>query len=184
MAPPRAKTPRRAWDIAFYVLLAGAVGLVFFFTSAGDKPHSLGGIAVFSVLSESMQSVYPKGSLIVVHQVDPNDLVVGNDVTYIREDGETVTHRIVDITEDIDGKGNRGFTTQGVQNSTPDPEPIYAPNVIGEVVFHVPFLGHVVQLMRAHLLIFIALCVGLFAFVELLRVALAPATPKPRRALA
>jgi signal peptidase len=185
MASPGAKPRRRrAWDFAFYAILAAAVGLVVFFTSAGDQPRSLGGVAVFSVLSESMESVYPKGSLILVHHVDPATLKVGNDVTYIREDGETVTHRIVGITEDIDGEGQRGFTTQGVENTSPDANPVYAPNVIGKVVFHVPLLGHIVQLMRAHLVIFLALCVGVFALAELLRTALVPAAPKPRRALA
>ncbi|MDR1806410.1 MAG: signal peptidase I [Propionibacteriaceae bacterium] len=182
--PTSLKPRRRARDYVFYTLLGLTAGLVLFYTSAGEKPRSLGGLAVFSVLSQSMQSVYPQGSLILVHHVDPATLKVGNDVTYIREDGETVTHRITAITEDIDGKGNRGFTTQGVENPSPDAKPVYAPNVIGKVVFYCPYLGHVVQLMRAHLILFIALCVGALALAELLRVALAPARPAPRRAIA
>ena len=117
--------------------------IVFFFTLAcvmfvifvGNGGF---GYSWFRVTSGSMQREIPEGSLIITKRMDPRRLLVNDTVTYLREDGSTVTHNIVDI---IIVDGNLKFQTKGSENMMPDTELVDSKDVIGLVVFHMAGLG-------------------------------------------
>ena len=94
------------------------------------------GLTPYTVLSGSMEPAYHVGSVIYVVKVDPEELAVGDPVTFLLE-GTTVTHRIIEK-----GTNEKGlyFVTQGDANNTSDP-PIYPSNIIGKPVFSIPHLG-------------------------------------------
>lgn len=170
-----APAPKRKWgfwrDLAFYVALAALVLGVFLFRAAGGgAPVTFAGFSAMRVLTGSMQDVIPQGSLIITRSVDPATLEIGDDITYMAGEETTVTHRIVDITENFNGSGQRGFTTQGVMNDRPDEQKVPAANVVGKVIFHNLFLGEALAFVQANwtwLAVLLALCV---AFIECLRV--------------
>jgi signal peptidase len=140
-------------------------GIVQSKASGGGQP-GIFGYSTFTVLTSSMQDTLPRGSLLVDKHVDPQSLVVGDDITYVIEGGATITHRIIEINENADGYGNRSFTTKGTMNNDPDVKPVYAPNVAGKVIFHVPYVGTAVQMMRANIAVTVVMAVLFFALIE------------------
>ena len=170
--PKKKKRPVSFGDIAFYLVLIAVVVAVFFF--AGDKsgPKSFAGYSAFTVLSGSMESEIPKGSLVITKQVDPSQLQIGDDITYLSNPTTTITHRIVGIMENYADTGERAFTTQGVMNSTPDKQPVAAVNVVGKVIYHSLTLGKAASFLKEHWLLLLVLTVLLFSLIHALKVAL------------
>lgn len=131
-------------SILFYSMLILLVLVAFFIRSnSNGKPNSIAGFSAFTVLTGSMESEIPKGSLIITQSVDPNTLKIGDDITYMSGPTSTITHRIIGITENYLDTGQRGFETQGVMNAEPDKEIVASVNVVGKVIFHNKVLGDI-----------------------------------------
>ena len=137
-------------ELLLYVILAAAILAAF---SYGAKPgtHNFLGFSYANVLTRSMQSEIPQGSLVLVRHVDPGEIKVGDDITYLREDNSTVTHKVMTIYENYNLSGQRGFVTKGVDNPDPDPDVVYADNVLGVVMFHVANVGTILSDIAEHI---------------------------------
>ena len=129
-----------ASDVIFYVAMLILVLTAFTVMQNGKLPFS-SNYRFYSVLTSSMESVYPKGSLIIVAKTDPDRLVIGNDITFHTGATDTITHRIVDVIEDYNGSGQRAFQTKGVNNQSADESRVQVNDVVGKVIFFVPGLG-------------------------------------------
>jgi signal peptidase I, archaeal type len=103
----------------------------------------LGDYQMHNVLTSSMESVYPQGTLIVTKPVNPKELVVGNDITFYRDATTTVIHRITTVHENFNNSGQLAFTTKGVNNQREDSDILLSDNVIGKVVFFIPHIGNI-----------------------------------------
>ncbi|GAA4099459.1 signal peptidase I [Nocardioides kongjuensis] len=118
------------------------IGVVVVLAAAVVVPR-LAGATPYTVLTGSMRPDRPPGTLVVVRPVDPDDLAVGDVVTYQLESGEAtvVTHRIVAIGNQLDG--DLVLTTQGDANDVPDREPVKPVQVRGRLWYSIPYLGYV-----------------------------------------
>ena len=97
------------------------------------------GYQVFTIISGSMEPKYNVGDLIYVKKVDPQNIKVGDDITFIlNEDLVVATHRVVRI--DVE---NQHFYTKGLANEIEDSEPVHFNNVIGVPKFSIAKLGYV-----------------------------------------
>ena len=99
------------------------------------------GLTPYSVLSGSMESVYPTGSLIYVKDVDPAKLEVGDVITFQLAGGTVATHRIIELVPDETDPDTFRFRTKGDENEVVDGARVEYGNVIGQPVFCVPLLG-------------------------------------------
>lgn len=132
--------------IAFYSFLVLMIlGAVLVRSSSDGSPRSLAGFSAMLVLSGSMQSEIPKGSLVINRSVEPETLQVGDDITYLANSTTTVTHRIVDIIGSYEDTGERAFQTQGIENPEPDEALVPAGNVVGKVIWHSHVLGSIAE---------------------------------------
>lgn len=131
-------------------------------------PRNIGGYAPLTVLTKSMNSVYPKDSFLLTKVVKPNQLKIGDDITFLKENNSTVTHRIVGIEENYQGTGQRGFETKGVDNPTPDEDIVLADNVIGQVIYSNLIIGRVMLIVRKNLLVTAILMVLSIFFIDAL----------------
>ena len=95
----------------------------------------------FTVLTGSMQNEIPKGSLILVDKTELQELATGDNITFMRDRRNAVTHKIVEIFDDYLESGSRGFQTKGTNNTNPDREIVIEENIIGKVVFVIPRVG-------------------------------------------
>jgi len=103
-------------------------------------PKVAGGIPL-TIRSGSMEPNLPVGSLAVVVPVEPDDVRIGQVVTYLPhpDDPTAITHRVTAITHRSDG--GLTFTFQGDANSAPD-RPVQDYQVRAKVLYAVPWLGH------------------------------------------
>jgi len=100
------------------------------------------GAVALTVLTPSMEPIYPPGTLVVVQKVSPEDIRIGDDITYQIESGkpDLITHRVTAISRTTSGE--LSFTTQGINNGTADP-PVQAVQVQGRVWYSLPWIGWV-----------------------------------------
>lgn len=153
-AVPIKKKENRIESFVFYAIIAFTLIIFSSVLTGADKngtPRNIGGYAPMTVLTKSMQSVYPKDSFLLVKVTDPKSLQVGDDITFMKENHSTITHRIISIEENYQGTGQRGFETKGVENPKADEEIVRADNVIGKVTYSSHTIGKALVLVRKNL---------------------------------
>ena len=160
---PKNKKGSIILDVLFYGTLVVLIILTFRFSRDESKHLEIGGYRLFEVLTSSMKSVYPKGCILLVKEVPPAELVIGDDITFLREDNNIITHRIIEVREDYEGTGQRGFVTKGVNNSTADRDIVLGHNVIGKVIQSIPNLGTVIGWISENIAIVVAFFLALIA---------------------
>jgi signal peptidase len=166
-----AARPRKgaaARNALFYLALAALVLLALFYSGNDSSAKRFGPFAYNTVVSGSMRSVYPKGSLITSWAVKPGEplragLENGSDIVFVTAGERVVVHRVIEIVEDYEDSGQRGFRTQGVDNPSPDNWVIFEANIIGRVTWHVPYVGTAMAFVAQYVLwiigLFAAICV-------------------------
>lgn len=98
------------------------------------------GVNEFNVLTGSMTPTYPVGTLVFVQPKDPNSIRPGEVVSVImNEDLDIITHRVVANNYD-----DKTITTKGDANNSEDSPSLYE-NIVGVVVFSVPYVGGAVD---------------------------------------
>lgn len=104
------------------------------------------GFDTYIVLSGSMEPAYKTGSLIYTRDAEPEDVEVGDVITFQLADGQTrVTHRVVEI----QGEGSSlQFITKGDNNDDIDASPVPANMLMGEVKFGIPKLGYIANYIQ------------------------------------
>lgn len=126
-------TIKRIWDAvtSFLVLVMVVLAVLLW-------GFRLFGFNAFVVLSGSMEPDYPVGSVVYVQNTSPSSLEVGDVITFCLTNSTQGTHRIIDI---VSENGTLSFRTQGDANQEADSQLVLESDVIGEVVFCIPYLG-------------------------------------------
>lgn len=112
-----------------------------------NNHKSLLGYRLFRVETGSMIPKYNINDVLLVKDVDHEDIVVGDDVTYMGNKtpykGMIITHQVIEKRSDGD---KINFTTKGIANSSADPE-ITEDQVIGKVLMEVGILSIVTNML-------------------------------------
>ena len=84
---------------------------------------SVAGYRIFTVVTESMVPKYVVGDVLLVKEINPEQIKVEDDVTYMGKVGsfadKIVTHQVINIESGEDGKLK--FHTKGIANDEEDP---------------------------------------------------------------
>ena len=84
---------------------------------------SVAGYRIFTVVTESMVPKYVVGDVLLVKEINPEQIKVEDDVTYMGKIGafadKIVTHQVINIENGEDGKLK--FHTKGIANDEEDP---------------------------------------------------------------
>jgi signal peptidase len=122
--------------ILIVVALIIIVFLVFY------RPTSLWGDTRYEpVYTGSMEPAIPVGSVVVIKPVDPETLKIGDIICFTLTEPTSITHRIANVTDE-------GFITKGDANEDPDQWTVRKENVIGKVIFTIPFIGYLGYFVR------------------------------------
>ncbi len=115
------------------------------------------GYKVFGILTGSMEPEYPAGCAVFVKNIQFEDIKVGDSITYhMGTDTEyTATHRVVEIDSE-----NQKIITKGDANRSEDITPVSYEQVVGKVVFYLPFIGTISVFLHSQAGFFI--CVFIF----------------------
>ena len=153
-------------DVLFYLAVLIIILSALIYKGNGETPKTMMGYSYFTVLTSSMQDEIPKGSLILVKQINPQDFKVGDNMTYMRDRKTSVTHKIINIYDNYENSGGRGFHTKGVNNLYPDKDIVYESNVVGKVIWSIPVIGAILAFVGANIYIIFVLF-GLCIFISL-----------------
>jgi len=168
--PEKAKKSgiKRLLDVCYYIVMVSILLVTLIFSRQTSGVHKLFGYSGFTVLTSSMQSRLPRGALVITRETASSDIRIGDDITFIRDDHVIITHQVMDIIENYNGSGRRGFQTQGTENRNPDADIVQSERIIGVVKLYVPELGFILNYIAAH----IGLVVLLFGSVTVTGVAI------------
>lgn len=118
------------------------------------------------VTTGSMTPAYKIGTIIYYKKVDLSEIQVGDAISYRLNNGEMVTHRVVQIE-------NGNYYTKGDANNVKDATPATASTIEGKIVGPViPVLGYAVAYVNSHLyvvLIIVAILLAEFLLSNLKR---------------
>ena len=149
------------------LIFVAALAVVVVFVPAVTGAHP------YTILTGSMEPQYPPGTLVVVRDVDPAEIAIGDVVTYQLHSGEpeVVTHRVVAV--QIDAEGEPSFVTQGDANNSPDTESVRDVQIVGRLWYAIPYIGWINSVvtgeMRAWLVPAVAGALAVYGIVLILQ---------------
>ena len=140
------RVPKWVVRVAKVTEYAGIVLVVLLMTMvvlALLAPHF--GWRADTVLSGSMEPALPVGCVQVTKPVDPEDIKVGDIITFRSPTtGQLMSHRVAAVQVDESYQ----FRTKGDANEDVDPYLIPSQNVVGRVCFKVAHVGYVVEYLK------------------------------------
>ncbi len=164
------------WTLIF-VLLAGSI----LFATSNNPEKSIFGYRFYNIETGSMTpgaysnengftDGFYAGDMIIIRRCDTSEIKKNDVITFMPGDDPNVflTHRVVEIENELSGQPALFFVTRGDANNTNDP-PISAQMVIGKKVMTIPRMGRVIQYIREHLVLSLTLMVSSFILVLALR---------------
>jgi len=167
------KQPSKAVNLVLNLLTFCFVGFLIagstIFAFSNNETKNLFGYRFYNVLTPSMQPFFKPGDMIFVKLADSSQVKVGDVVTFSPSAKSTafLTHRVAELLPAEEKKPAR-MITKGDFNNAADP-PVDLNAVIGVHVFTIPFMGRVIEMMRANLLI-VCVCFGaIFLLLMVLR---------------
>ena len=137
-------------NIILYIILIPTIlfSLFLMFGELGDSKEnpSFFNISLYSVVSESMSPRIKVNDIVVVKKGYSNDeFREGNIITFKKDNGEIVTHRIEKIVlSDL----QNSYITKGDNNETVDEEVVRYEDIIGKVIYVMPNLGNMFALLK------------------------------------
>lgn len=155
----RTQKVKKILIIILYLLLIPtilfSVFLMFVELGNSDEVPSFFNMDVYIVVSESMAPKINVNDIILVKKGYSNEQYKeGNIITYVRADGELITHRIETVTK----VGLlKAYITKGDNNEEVDEFPVTYDQIVGRVVLVMPKLGAVVGLLKNK--IFFGMCI-------------------------
>jgi len=126
---PKLKWSKRLTNLGYWLVLAflGTIA-IFLVASTLNLPN---GYKLYTVQSGSMQPAIAIGSLVVSQPA--TEYKVGEVITF-KNAAVPVTHRIQEIKNSV-------YTTKGDANDSSDSRPVQPNEILGKIVFSLPWLG-------------------------------------------
>lgn len=115
-----------------------------------DGTASVFGVQAYVVQSDSMTPEFAAGDAIFSEEVNPEELVAGDIITFISRDsasyGQTITHCIREVTTH---NGELAFITYGIATGVDDGTPAAASDVLGRYTFRIEGLGSFFEFLKS-----------------------------------
>ena len=114
------------------ILIMNCVLIIKDIANPNEVPSIFGNIPLI-VLTESMDPDIKSGDLIICKEIDPEDIKVGDVISYFDPEGNgttIVTHKV--ISKEVDSKtGEISFRTRGINNNVDDRLSVPEESVVG-----------------------------------------------------
>ena len=141
--------------VLVWALVVATVGMMIFtlisVNTFDQANRSIFGYKFFIVRSDSMSKTdFDAGDIVFVKNVDPATLQAGDIIAFTSQNshnfGETVTHKIREIT--TDANGDPAFITYGTTTDTNDEAAVTYPYVLGKYTGKIPNVGTFFQFLK------------------------------------
>lgn len=146
----RSQKIKKFLNIILYIILIPTIlfSLFLMFGELGNSKEnpSFLNISLYSVVSESMSPRIKVNDIVVVKKGYSNDeFREGNIITFKKDNGEIVTHRIEKIVlSDL----QNSYITKGDNNENVDEKIVRYEDIIGKVIYVMPNLGNMFALFK------------------------------------
>ncbi len=100
------------------------------------------GLHPYVVLSGSMEPALRTGSVAYVRSIEPEDVEVGDIITFSIDSDTVATHRVVEI---VGSGSSLSFRTKGDANNVEDSALVRSSQLVGKAVFSIPELGRLLE---------------------------------------
>lgn len=131
-----------------------------------DNKLSLAGYRIFTVVSESMVPRYEIGDVVIVKNVNPSEVKVGQDLCYLGKEadfaGKVVTHEVKEVNKDE--SGNYVYITEGIANVMPDPE-VRQDQIYGVVKHKSKVLSFLGKALKNKIVFFLVIFVPILIYI-------------------
>lgn len=134
------------------ICLALLITLVFAFAT---------GFKFLNILTGSMTPTMPVNTVVVVKKIPINQVELGDVITFKMGDSN-VTHRVVEINNS--GRNTVLYTQGDAAQNQGSRDTVTEDNFVGVVVFHIPYLGVLLNLIKDNIII-ITVCIVLALFI-------------------
>ena len=162
-----------SWFVIFAMLAVLAVCVLI---------PRLGGGTPYTILTGSMKSSLPPGTLVVVKPTPAEQIDIGDVITFQVETGKptVATHRVIGKTVADDGTPR--LITKGDDNSAADTDQVRPEQIRGKLWYSVPVLGRANVLLdkSQHQTIVVSVGAGLLLYAAFMLVSAATES-RPRR---
>ena len=134
------------------ILLVFIISLfyILYIRITGEVPSAFG-ITVTRVYSEDMEPEIDIGEVVILQDVDPSELKLGDVITYKADaldfEDRFVTHQISKEPYEVDGVYY--FTTRGLKADAVDDPEIDESQLRGKLIYKIPFLGTIYDFITA-----------------------------------
>jgi len=120
-----------------------------------NKTPDFFGYKSFVIVSGSMEETIKKGDAIFVKEVPQKD-IKNNDIISFEQEGEIITHRIIEITEE---NGITKYATKGDNNNTKDKEKVTYEQIEGKYIFKINQFGIITETLKNKITLIILLII-------------------------
>jgi signal peptidase len=132
---------KKILDWLFNIIVALAVLLVAFMFLAPRY-----GINMHPVLSGSMEPALKVGGVVVTRLIRVDEVKKGDVISY-KIGEQRITHRVIEVNKQADGKIN--FQTKGDANEEPDPYAVVPKTEkVPKVVLYIPYFGFLAGFLK------------------------------------
>lgn len=131
--------------IHYMVISLLAITLFLVISSKSQKAFELIGYRTYTVLSGSMEPEFYPGDVVIIKN-KKRIKFKENDIATFVDDGEVVTHRIIEKTRE-------GYITKGDNNDVEDATILKDENIVGKVVLSIPKVGYIIQFLSKPMVI-------------------------------
>lgn len=156
-------------NIVFYIILISLLSISFTlikYKKEGTQPSIMGN-KFFSVLTGSMEPTIMTGDLIITKQVKPQQIKVGDIITFASPNSNNITtHRVIEV---INENEDIKYITKGDANNTKDPSPVEDEMLIGKVEKCIPKLGQIILWIKSKLSLILVTIILIILFGNVLK---------------
>ena len=121
--------------------------------------HDFNGIFGYKAYNITTNSMEP--NIILIKKPRNEEKIKVGDIVSFFNDGQTITHRIVDIT---DTNGVKRYITKGDNNNVPDLQKISFEQIEGVEVLRIPYLGQIVSALENQVILLIIILLILIIY--------------------
>ena len=165
------KVIRNTWAVIRTILTVILVVLLVVVVTqrVSNNKMAVAGFRIFTVVTESMKPEYVVGDAIVTKTIEPSEIKVGDDITYLGMaesfKDKIVTHRVINIEKGEDGLYI--FETKGIANLKADPK-INESQVFGKVIYKIKSISYINSIIGNLYGMYFAIFIpfGLILFIE------------------
>lgn len=121
---------------------------------------SLFGYKAYSITTDSMKPTLNKGDIIISKKQKEDKIKQGDIITYL-QNGEKITHRIIEIEEQED---ENKYVTKGDNNTIEDLEKVKYEQIEGVKIIKIPLLGYIINFLKDEIIVLIVILIILILY--------------------